>query len=359
MTVKSIELQLLQLEGIFSKSKANIYSDNKKEKYFEELYLLFEAIKKEDLTIFDSNLLEIHHQILDYIFGALEFLDNSTLNLIPFETVSCLEKVLDEWITDDNFIIATSLSNRNLDFYFMGENLELYNLMNDTIQKKYNLSISKRLIKIVLPRVLSRDYLSIVVLYHELGHFIDVELNLSQNIFFKKFGFIRPDSYTQDHIKFLRHRMEFFADIFAAQYINNASNLFLNYIAGNAVDTITHPSTKSRIEIVDKFLNNEKIDIIDEFNEVLNAQAKPLIQIKHEIFNSDKSDFNEFIPQQINSDKELHSIFKLGWDFWNNSDTNNLSKVPQKQRYYIINNLVEKSISNYIIVSNWNKISTL
>ena len=52
MTVKSIELQLLQLEGIFSKSKANIYSDNKKEKYFEELYLLFEAIKKRGFNHF-------------------------------------------------------------------------------------------------------------------------------------------------------------------------------------------------------------------------------------------------------------------------------------------------------------------
>ena len=359
MTVKAIELQLLQLEGIFSKSKANIYSDNKKEKYFEELHLLFDAIKKEDINNFDANLLEIHYQILDYLFGALEFLDNSTLNLIPFERVSCLEKALDDWISDNNFIIATSLSNRNLDFYFMGENIEFYNLMNDTIEKKYNLKISKRLIKIVLPRVLSRDYLSIVVLYHELGHFIDVELNLSQRIFYKKYGFIHPNFYTQDQIKFLRHTMEFFADVFAAQYINNASNLFLNYIAGNAVDTITHPSTKSRIEIVDKFLSNEKIVLIDEFNLVLTAQSKPLIERRHKIFNADNSDFNEFIPQQINSDEELHSIFKLGWDFWNNSETNTLNKVPKKQRYYIINNLVEKSISNYIVVSNWNKMSTI
>jgi hypothetical protein len=357
MTVKAIELQLLQLEGIFSKSKANIYSDNKKEKYFEELHLLFDAIKKEDLNHFDTNLLQIHYQILDYIFGALEFLDNSTLNLIPFETVSCLEKVLDEWITDDNFIIATSLSNRNLDFYFMSENLEFYNLMNDTIEKKYNLKISKRLIKIVLPRVLSRDYLSIVVLYHELGHFIDIELNISQNIFYKKNGF--KHNYTEAEIQNHYHTMEYFADLFAAQYINNASNLFLDYISNNAPDLPTHPSTKKRIEFVDKFLNSENLDLINEFNLVLTAQVKPTIAIRHKVFDADKSDFNEFIPQQINSDEELHSIFKLGWDFWNNSETNTLNKVPKKQRYYIINNLVEKSISNYIIISNWNKISVL
>ena len=354
MTVKAIELQLLQLEGIFSKSKANIYSDNKKEKFFEELHFLFDAFKNADLNKFDNNLLGIHYQILNYIFGALEFLDNSTLNLIPFETVSCLEKVLGEWISDDNFIIATSLSNRNLDFYFMGENIEFFNLMNDTIEKLYNLKISKRLIKIVLPRVLSRDYLSIVVLYHELGHFIDIELNISQSIFYKKNGF--KVRYDDAEIQAHNHTMEYFADIFAAQYINNASNLFLDYISSNTPDSFTHPSTKKRIEFVDKFLNIEKIDLVDEFNLVLSAQSKPLIEIRHKLFDADNSDFNEFIPQQINSDEELHSVFKLGWDFWNNSETNTLNKVPKKQRYYIINNLVEKSISNYIVVSNWNKI---
>lgn len=357
MTVKAIELQLLQLEGIFSKSKANIYSDTKKEKYFEELYLLFDAIKNVDLVKFDDNLLGGHFQILNYVFGALEFLDNSTLNLIPFETVSCLEKALDEWISDDNFIIATSLSNRNLDFYFMGENIEFFNLMNDTIEKLYSLKISKRLIKIVLPRVLSRDYLSIVVLYHELGHFIDVELNISQSIFYKKNGF--KASYNDSEIQSHNHTMEYFADVFAAQYINNASNLFLDYISSNTTDSATHPSTKKRIEFVDKFLHNEKIDLVDEFNLVLIAQSKPTIQIRHKIFDADNSDFNEFIPQQINSDDQLHAIFKLGWDFWNNSETNTLNRVPKKQRYYIINNLVEKSISNYIVTANWNKISKI
>ncbi|MBD3905993.1 hypothetical protein NAL32_15515 [Chryseobacterium sp. Ch-15] len=351
MIVKAIELQLLQLEGVFSKSKGNIYSDKKKEKYFEDLYLLFDAIKKADIEKYDYNLQGIHYQILNYIFGALEFLDNSTLNLIPFETVFCLEKVLDEWISDDNFIIATSLSNRNLDFYFMGENVEFFKLMNDTIEKLYGLKISKRLIKIVLPRVLSRDYLSIVVLYHELGHFIDIELNISQNIFFKKFGF--KSSYSNTEIQEHHHTMEYFADVFASQYINDASNLFLNYISAGTLDSTTHPATKKRVEFVDKFLNGEKIGLIDEFNLVLAAQSKQQIEIRHSVFDADSSDFNEFIPQQINSENELHSVFKLGWDFWNNSETNTLNKVPKKQRYNIINNLVEKSISNYIVVSKW------
>lgn len=353
MTAKAIELQLLQLEGIFSKSKANIYSDNKKEKYFEELHSLFDAIKNSDLTKFDDNLLEIHYGILYYLFEALEFLDNSTLNLIPFETVSCLEKVLDEWISDDNFIIATSLSNTNLDFRFKSEDIEFFNLMNHIIFDLYGVRISKRLIRIVLPRVLSRDYLSIVVLYHELGHFIDIELKISENIFYNKYGF--KSHYDNSELQYLYHAREYFADTFAAQYINDASNLFLNYIAGKAPDSETHPSTIKRIDFVDKFLLEEKIDLVDNFNMVLTAQSKPLIKIRHKLFDTDTSEFNQFIPQQINNDEELHSIFKLGWDFWNNSETNKLNKVPKKQRYSIINNLVEKSISNYIVVSNWNK----
>jgi hypothetical protein len=353
MDYKTIELQILQLEESFSKSRSNIYSDKKKETHFKELFSLFTSIKESDYVLFDENEIYTHFNILNYIFKGLEFLDNSTLNVIPYEILSCLQVALDDWIKSDNFIIVTSLSNRNLDFYFLGEGLEFFNLLNNIIEPKYGLKITNRLIQISLPKVLSRDYLSIVVLYHELGHFVDSELHISDNIIFSKHGVIDFVSYTPSQKKEYNHCKEYFADLFAAQYINNASNLYIKYIAYYDLDSDTHPSTKKRVEIVDDFLKGTTTPEIDDINFALSNSGLTPFKVRHKLIDIDKSDFQNLIPQKINDNEELHYIFKLGWDFWNTSEKNFLKTFTARQKYHVINNLIEKSISNYIIKQKW------
>jgi hypothetical protein len=69
-----------------------------------------------------------------------------------------------------------------------------------------------------------------------------------------------------------------------------------------------------------------------------------------------KSDFLNLIPQKIKNNQELHYIFKLGWDFWNTSESNFLRKFKLRQKYHVINNLIEKSISNYTVKQKWEEI---
>jgi len=356
MNYKTIELLLLQLEESFSKSRSNIYSDNKKENHFIELYNVFKAIKKSDYGLLKDADLAEHFNILNYIFKGLEYLDNSTLNIIPYEIVSCLEFALADWIKRDDFIIVTSLSNRNLDFYFESSDSEEYfNNLNKYIKSLYKLKITHRLIKISLPKVLSRDYLSCVVLYHELGHFVDNELNISKKLLLNKFGTDQPNT-SQKTFTYFKHKMEYFADLFAAQYINNASNLFLNYIASNNPESLTHPATSKRISVVDQFLAGKECSEKDEFNQVLTLSGASKLKNRHENLDISKSDFLDLIPQQINNSHELHSIYKLGWDFWSNSEKNFLKDFKPRQKYHIINNLIEKSISNFTIMETWKKV---
>lgn len=355
MTYKTIELQILQLEESFSKSRSNIYSDKKKETHFSELHTLFIAIKKSDYKNYDAGELVLHHQILNYIFKGLEYLDNSTLNIIPYEIISCLQIALDDWISDDKFIIVTSLSNRNLDFLFESENLEIFNNLNLAILSRYGLKITNRLIKIVLPKTLSRDYLSTVVLYHELGHFIDTEFHISEKIIINKYGYL--PAYTEAQMQEYNHYMEYFADLFAAQYINDASNLYLNYIAYNNPECHTHPSTANRIAMVDVFLAGKNCNEILEINQALLNSGYQAFKIRHTELKINLSDFQNLIPQKINNNEELHYIFKLGWDFWNTSESNFLKKFNPRQKYHVINNLIEKSISNYTIKQKWQEIS--
>lgn len=355
MNYKTIELQLLQLENAFSKSRSNIYSDKKKEVHFSELYTLFCKIKSSNASLFSPDEIRLHYGILDYIFKGLEFLDNSTLNVIPYEIVSCLQLALEDWIKQDNFIIVTSLSNRNLDFYFESENSEFFNNLNLEIHSRYGMKMSFRLIKIALPKALSRDYLSNVVLYHELGHFVDSELYISDKIIINKYG-LKP-LYTNDELKEHNHFKEFFADIFAAQYIDNASNLYLNHIAFKNPDSYTHPSTDKRIFVVDEFLSGRLTYEISEINSALINSGCDIFRKRFTQIDIKNSDFQNLIPQNINDDSELHYIFKLGWDFWNTSEINFLKEFTLKQKYQIINNLIEKSISNFTIKKEWVKIS--
>lgn len=358
MTYKTIELQILQLEESFSKSRSNIYSDKKKEIHFSELHTLFLAIKKSNYKDYAEGEIILHHQILNHLFKGLEYLDNSTLNVIPYEIISCLQIALDNWISEDNFIIVTSLSNRYLDFLFESENLEFFNNLNFHISTRYNLKITNRLIKIVLPKSLSRDYLSIVVLYHELGHFIDTELHISEKIIMSKYGLLPQYLNSQVQVQEYFHFMEYFADLFAAQYINNASNLYLNYIAYNNPDCHTHPSTSKRIKMVDDFLSGIESEELSEINKALQLSGSEVFKIRHKEIKIHKSDFQALVPQKINDNEELHYIFKLGWDFWNTSENNFLKKFSPRQKYHVINNLIEKSISNYTIKQKWQEISS-
>ncbi|WP_124979098.1 M48 family metalloprotease [Nonlabens xiamenensis] len=352
MDYKTIELNLCQLEESFAKSRSNIYSDFRKEEHFQELYALFQKIKENDYQKFDEQEILNHNYLLNVIFKSLEYLDNSTLNVTPYEIISCLEFALNDWIKDDDFIIVTSLSNKKTDFYLettLSE--ESFELLNQFINNKYGLKISKKLIQISLPKILSRDYLSSVVLYHELGHFVDNQLNISKKMLLKKYSINQPND--DETSRYLNHTMEYFADLFAAQYVNNSSNTYLGYIAPEHPDSQTHPATRSRINVSLDFLNSKSIEIVDEFNKLLHLSSLPLLEIRHSKIDISYCNLTKLYPQNFEDVSELHYIFQLGWDIWEDAENNFLKEFSSRQRYNIVNNLIEKSISNYVVQKNW------
>ncbi|MCJ7934022.1 MAG: hypothetical protein MUW56_10390 [Chryseobacterium sp.] len=264
----SINLLINQIEEQFSSSRSNVYSDKKRENHFLNIYEIFDTIK--ELNKSGSILspeLPIYKQILQYIISDLQYLDSSTLNVIPFEIVSCLELALKDWIDDDNLILSTHLSNDYNDFYYLpNPNREYFNQINSFLDTKAITKINYRLIKISLPKLLSRDYLSTVALYHELGHFIDFEFNFSQRLLLKKYPKTPLIPALQQE---LNHFQEYFADLFAAQYISDASNQYLEDRMIHDTISNTHPKTSERIKVVNKFLNTEHLEVLNDFNEIL------------------------------------------------------------------------------------------
>lgn len=343
MAPELITLHLSQLQKAIEKSKTNKYADSRKRDYHDNIFKLFEELNRIDFIGFSTDSLAFTKKIIDFCFVSVEFLDNSTLVNIPHEIVYCLEKALNEWDDTNQYIIVTSLHN-DLNCFSFNALLSLNETYYDIIQAVFSISFNHRLIQINLPKYLSQDYLANVVLYHELGHFVDLRYQITEKLS-TALKLTKPDR---------NYYGEFFSDIFASQYIGEASNYYLDYIAYNNPDSFSHPSTNKRIEIVHKFLrgNSDKI-LADLEDATLKSTGKDLRNRRKVISDSD---FRNFIPTIINNDEELHSIFEVGWSLWQGkifeSEVKNISKF---EKYQILNNLIEKSISNYMILEKWSK----
>jgi len=357
MNKETFELELVQLEELFSKSRSNKFSDPRKNEFYSQLFDTFSAIVNSDYDNFTQEDRVEHLQIIFFLFNGLEFLETSTLNIIPFELVYCLGESLKDWVQEEDLIIVTSLSNRKSDISFQSINEELLRNVKQLISDKYGIKIKHRLIRITLPKSLSRDYLAGVALYHELGHFVDSELKVSERIFFKKY--LKPHYLmnTVDENTFFNHTKEYFADLFAAQYVNDASTCYVNHVAYNSKGSLSHPSSKNRETVVKGFLyGNENTGFLSAIQEALEKIGKEKFKIRHELIGVENSDFSSLIPQDILNIPQLHGIMKLGWDFWLGKEKNFLSSFSRRQRYYVLNNLIEKSISNYYVVQSWKEI---
>src|SRR5690606_31252360 len=110
-----------------------------------------------------------------------------------------------------------------------------------SIKIKFGVEFRQKLVQINLPITLCKDYISTVPLYHELGHFIEKQYDVARYAFnqlfttgkplyediIKYFPFIENQSIGRDQKTQIiyNHLMEYFCDLFAAQYIGSTSNV--------------------------------------------------------------------------------------------------------------------------------------
>lgn len=306
------------------------------------------------------------------------FLKDSSLNSIPFEIVKCLNNAMGDWVDSKDFIIVTGLTKDLYAFSFFLDYTR-DDFFYQSIKIKYGVEFDKKLVQINLPITLSKDYISTVPLYHELGHFVEKQFDIGQYVLshlidsgkfleldiqhyfsFVETDFLLKASSNRDLvIKFYNHIMEYFCDLFAAQYIGLTSNVYLNSISNKSVsDSLTHPSSVNREEMVHDFLFGKSNTLIDSFNYVLGKIANKKLQMRFEEI--DSGDFYRLIPFTAVNDAQLHGIFNYGWRIWL-GDFSPFSKmlgdtrdIPGAEYYKIVNNLMEKSIGNYFILKDWN-----
>jgi hypothetical protein len=386
-----LRLHLAQAELALEKARNNAYSDKHKEEYQKNLAILFTAVyeevnKKTSLT--ETDIYALYKRHIDFIFKSLEFLDSSTLNQIPYEIVECLNHAMNDWLgSSGEYIIVTSLINDVSGFSF-DPSLAYSDALYDEIKAKYGIDFPQRLVQINLPRALARDYLASVVLYHELGHFVDMKFKFTESLTRELLNNITDGKITGNELANLliyfpflnnhvgtkktiptqsqifivtnSHLAEYFCDLFASQYIADSSNYYLQYITENAnFYSASHPSTVNRVQAVADFLGKGDNMVVMIINVAVYKIKKETLVIRNEAVKAD--DFFSLVPVDIENVGQLHGVFNTGWKVWL-LQQEQLSKSLNDQfdnplrLYSVVNNLIEKSIGNFITLNKWNKV---
>lgn len=380
MGTQSLKLHFGQLLKAWEVSKHNQYSDPKKKHYQNTLKSLIKKLSKEDFNSFKDTEIEERKLVINFIFKSLGILDSSTTNQFPFEIIYCLQHSLHQWIDEDidNYVIVTSLTNSYEDFYSFDGRLALDEYFYEVIENVYGIKFNNRLVQINLPKFLARDYFNNIVLYHELGHFIDYKYRISETLALRIRNNIVTSKYAKDELTTLQefflldlrdsktltyHLSEYFSDLFAAQYIGTFSENFLNYITGKMFinhTSQTHPSTFNRGRLVNDFISKQENTLINEIKDVVYRISNKELKIRYNL-DINSNELIKLIPLEINDSDELSSVFVAAWDLFSNykkeiENQNNFGfELKPSKLYGLINNLVEKSIGNHIIKTSWKK----
>ena len=154
------------------------------------------------------------------------------------------------------------------------------------------------------------------------------------------------------------HLGEFFCDLFASQYIGKSLNSYLLYITENSSNfSSTHPASTLRCKVVEDFIDGNPNDLVELIKSAVYQITSKELCIRFEKPNAD--DIYNFLPPIIENDSQLHGILAVGWDIWEGNwhpfqDNMKMEYDPNRNIVYtILNNLIEKSIGNYIVTNKW------
>ena len=297
--------------------------------------------------------------LINEIGSITKFLSGSTSKRIPYEIVYSLRLGLNNWI-NKNAIITTAISpDFRSGFYFQGVNPRFILLA----QSYLNIDIRQELIQISLPEIYRQRPLYNIPLFHELGHFLDIHHQITSFTLILKdentsLPNVDPKTLNTNILRAIHthHRMEYFADLFAASYIGIAYHDFLNSFAPNSGVSITHPATNDRLNLIKKFLEGESDPLIEIFNQALKGLNLPELKINYVMPIVDNC-FNNFRPYSLISEAEVHGIFGAAWAYLEKtlaSPEDAWGELSEFQIEKIVNNLVEKSIRNRMVIERWN-----
>lgn len=276
-----------------------------------------------------------------------------------------LRAVLLDWEHGDT-IVTTSL-NQSPDFY-----CERVGAAPGAVVEALEipgLSVNGHLVQMGVPEIFQHMPLLCTPLYHEVGHYIEEREGLIASLVvghrealisampsLKQFG---PAQH--QHV-LLNYAIEHFCDLVAASYVGECVSDYIIQWDHSTVANPTHPAAKDRAAVTRDYLAGTPNALVDLLKTALSeSHLNTRLDVKFSL-PALQDCFSDVRPVVVSSIAELHGILPAADAFLKQlrSDPDSfhgtkISRVASKQYAHLINDLIEKSIRNYMIAKAWDE----
>ena len=336
-----------------------------------DLNLIAQSLKQlNDSSYFEQRL----HEFTDHLVSAIEhvlsspglyapaieaefaaqmrdvqaYLSGSTTNEIPYEVVYCLGDALRRWEARNTIILTQITEGHN--FHFRPS--DPWQFVRTTLTDFDSSGFDALLVLIGVPRLYAHKPLFCIPLYHELGHFVDFTLKISETSLL-----LHPLPGFPFDIA-LSHRREHFADLFSSCFVGRSSVAALEIIAPSHPASRTHPGTVDRVAVVEAFLTSASDPMVDLFNDTLQRRVLPVLAKIYKIV-SISDDFDDLRTHSPDSIEAVHGMLESAWNYMfdvidNQRNPWQIDGASEGAIETMVNDLTEKSIRNFSIRTNWN-----
>lgn len=291
-----------------------------------------------------------------HLWNARKFVRGSRASDTPYEVQYALQTALEQWNVPNALISNAELE----DISFFLNLSDLWIFIKTTLINFDTKGYEPIVVRIGAPSVYKHRPVFCIPLFHELGHFIDLRYGITSisMVTMKPVGINSSDQHAlqREH----HHRMEHFADLFAASYCADSLNDILRHLEGSQPATDTHPATTDRAAVVSDFLSGSTNAIVAMFQTILPLRGLPTLSKQYTIPKVTGS-FDDVLTYRISSDKEFFGFFPASWQYledqiehrsapWIRADTTLLGIEST------VNDLAEKSLRNFEIRSRWDHV---
>jgi hypothetical protein len=304
-------------------------------------------------------------EVTESIWRATQFLTGTTSNRVPYEVTFLLREVLLDWELGDS-IVTTSL-NQSPDFY-----CERTATAPDALVKQLNipgLSVSGHLVQMGVPEVFHHMPLLCSPLYHEVGHYIEERDRLVASHFMsyeREFIDAIPslrEFAPEHHPRVAKaYAIEHFCDLVAASYVGECVSDYIIQWDHETVPQETHPTAADRFEVTRDFLEGKSNPLIELLKGAVATSGLNVRLEKCYMLPEVTECFADVRPAAVESIPQLHGLLPAADAFLKQlratpstlKDTN-IARVPRSQHAHLVNDLIEKSIRNFMIVKAWDE----
>lgn len=327
MNIKLLELHREQLNLAYYRISTIKLSDPRLDEVRNSIGALCSDMMMVDFELEEISELYEFRNAISLLQEWVGLIANQESGTKPHTVINCLYLAAEEWIPEywQFIFVATDGA---FAIYADHPSTEL---ILEWIYDKFGILIPYRLVHIQLPFHLDDDYIFNVCLYHELGHFIDDQLRVTDGMAediiqgwmnrFPSYAIAKNALWDND-IQLMQVQLrEIFADVFAAQYVGKCIVDYLRFYYEERMNEYdrAHPSAKLRIAMIQDLINGSN------GNEILNTLNGALVNICNKAMSRRYQQDSLILTTGniiIMPIENIHFVFESAWStYYHHSET--------------------------------------